>query len=171
MIFNVLSPVVTTVDADTFASAAKKFVTMQRSLDITKLIMADRFKNAVRADVVYTVKDGEVVAGISLSPTKYPVYPTIQVSTSGQKLPSVGPPFPLINAPIGGPFSVPAVSASTRSGQQVFPVSNVAVGGINASAVGAAFPIMPSLAHQTVLGNPMISPYPGMFFNNKSLKK
>ena len=53
-LFNVLSPFAVSIDADKFSSAAKKFVEMQRSLDITRLILADRFNNTMKADVVYT---------------------------------------------------------------------------------------------------------------------
>ena len=58
MLFNVLSPFAYTIDADTFAVAAKDFVERQRNLDITRIILADRFNNAMRADVAYTVRDG-----------------------------------------------------------------------------------------------------------------
>ena len=64
MLFNVLSPLAVGIDANTFSDAAKRFVEMQRNLDITRIILADRFNNAMRADVAYTVRDGNVVAGI-----------------------------------------------------------------------------------------------------------
>ena len=50
MIFNVLSPLAVSIDANTFSDAAKRFVEMQRNLDITRLILADRFKNTMRAE-------------------------------------------------------------------------------------------------------------------------
>ena len=76
MLFNVLSPFAVNgafvgIDATSFKDAAKRFVTLQRNLDINKLILADRFNNAMKADIAYTIKDGNVVAGISLTPTIY----------------------------------------------------------------------------------------------------
>ena len=41
--FNIISPFAYTIDADSFADAAKRFVTLQRRLDITKLILATLF--------------------------------------------------------------------------------------------------------------------------------
>jgi hypothetical protein len=151
MLFNVLSPLAVGIDANTFSDAAKRFVEMQRNLDITRIILADRFNNAMRADVAYTMRDGNVVAGISLTPTIYPrtPYPV------GPGLVSPGLIGPAISNPglvgtvspvnsLGMPMQPAGLIRTTSDGQQVLPVNNgnLAVGGVN---VGLGF--SPTLAH------------------------
>lgn len=161
MLYNVLSPLVVGIDADTFSEAAKKFVTMQRNLDITRLILADRFNNAMRADVAYRVKDGNVVAGISIMPTVYPsanmAYPAVATTSPTMPYPAVGM--------VGRPA---AFTQTTSDGQQVFPINNnVAVGGVDAN-IGIGMGYAPTLAHGYAPGYA-----PGYFanINNKNLKK
>ena len=108
---------------------------MQRNLDITRIILADRFNNAMRADVAYTVRDGNVVAGISLMPTIYPrgLYPAVATTSPNMGYPVgaglVGAVSP-VNA-LGMPVQ-PAGLIRTTDGQQVLrKQNNIAVGGVN----------------------------------------
>lgn len=155
MLFNVLSPLAVGIDANTFSDAAKRFVEMQRNLDITRIILADRFNNAMRADVAYTVRDGNVVAGISLTPTIYPSYPAVATTSPTM-------PYPVgVGGVVGGVMGVqPAgLVRTTSEGQQVLPVKdgNLAVGGVNANLAFGVNPLgvgvntlglAPTLAHR-----------------------
>ena len=152
MLFNVLSPLAVGIDADTFSDAAKRFVTMQRNLDITRIILADRFNNAMRADVAYTVRDGNVVAGISLTPTIYPSYPAVATTSPSMPYPVGVNPLG-VGGVVGGVMGVqPAgLVRTTSEGQQVLPVKdgNLAVGGVNANLAVGVNPLgfAPTLAH------------------------
>lgn len=137
--FNVLSPFAYTIDAESFADAAKRFVSLQRRLDITKLILADRFKT-MKADIAYTQRNGEWVAGINLSPTVYPSYPGYPaVVTTNPNTPyPVGVASTMLS-PLGlpDPLRPSALVKTTSQGQQVFPVTqnNIGVAGVNATPV------------------------------------
>ena len=161
--YNVLYPFAATIDSDTFDNAIKNFVTMHRNLNITRLIMADRFKNTMRADIAYRIKDNDLYAGISVTPT---VYPSFRPTSPNR----FGGPTQLLGLPSkpGDPLQ-PYGIRNTSDGQQVFPISkdNVAIGGIKGNfAYGiGGMPIYPSLAHQR------ITPYPGYFFNKKNAQK
>jgi hypothetical protein len=165
MLFNVLSPLAVGIDANTFSDAAKRFVEMQRNLDITRIILADRFNNAMRADVAYRVRDGNVVAGINLTPT---IYPTMPYQT--MPYPAVATTSPYMPYPVGAgvvdsvtpmnslgmPMQPAGLIKTTSEGQQVFPVKdgNLAVGGVNANLMGVGvnplgvgFGYAPTMAH------------------------
>ena len=168
MLFNVLSPLAVGIDANTFSDAAKRFVEMQRNLDITRIILADRFHNAMRADVAYTVRDGNVVAGISLMPTIYPrtPYPAVVTNNPGMPYPVgaglVGAVSPV--NPLGVPVQPAGLIKTTSDGQQVLPVKdgNLAVGGVNLGlGVGMGMGYAPTLAHGTTF----------MPYNNKNSKE
>ena len=166
MLFNVLSPLAVGIDANTFSDAAKRFVEMQRNLDITRIILADRFNNAMRADVAYTVRNGNVVAGISLMPTIYPRGPYPAVATTSPHMPYpvgaglVGTVSPV--NPLGVPIQPAGLIKTTSNGQQVLPVNNnnLAVGGVN-MGVGVGVGFAPSIAHGATF----------MPYNNKNSKK
>ena len=157
MLFNVLSPLAVGIDANTFSDAAKRFVEMQRNLDITRIILADRFNNAMRADVAYTIRDGNVVAGISLMPTIYPrgPYPAVATTSPNMAYPVgaglVGAVSP-VNA-LGMPVQPAGLIRTTDDGQQVLPVNkdNLAVGGVNMGVGVGVNPLglgyAPSMAH------------------------
>lgn len=160
MLFNVLSPLAVGIDANTFSDAAKRFVEMQRNLDITRIILADRFNNAMRADVAYRVRDGNVVAGISLTPTVYPTMPYPAVATTSPYMPYpvgaglVGSVNPMNS--LGMPIKPAGLIKTTAEGQQVLPVKdgNLAVGGVNANLMGVGvnplgvgFGYAPTMAH------------------------
>jgi hypothetical protein len=134
---------------------------MQRNLDITRIILADRFNNAMRANVAYTVRDGNVVAGISLTPTIYPSYPAVATTSPTMPYPVGINPLgvgvnPLgVGGVVGGVMGVqPAgLVRTTSEGQQVLPVKdgNLAVGGVNANLAVGVNPLglgyAPSMAH------------------------
>ena len=158
--FNILSPLAVGIDADTFSEAAKRFVTMQRNLDITKIILADRFKNTMKADVAYTFRNDNVVAGISLTPTIYPssVYPAMSYPMASSIVSPVNT--------LGMPLQPAGFVKTTSDGQQVFPVNknNIAVGGVNANVLGVGgvgVGFAPTLAHGTTF----------MPYNNKNAKQ
>tara|TARA_B100001121_G_C18700175_1_gene627157 strand:+ start:11741 stop:12220 length:480 start_codon:yes stop_codon:yes gene_type:complete len=159
MLFNVLSPLAVGIDANTFSDAAKRFVEMQRNLDITRIILADRFNNAMRADVAYTIRDGNVVAGISLMPTIYPRTPYPAVVTTNPNMP-----YPVGAGLVGtvSPFQPAGLIKTTSDGQQVLPINNnnVAVGGVN-MGLGVGMGFSPTLAHGATF----------MPYNNKNSKK
>lgn len=145
MLFNVLSPFAVPIDANTFSDAAKRFVEMQRNLDITRIILADRYKNAMRADIAYTMRDGNVVAGISLTPTIYPrtPYPVGPYPVGAGVVGAVSP----VNS-FGMPIQPAGLIKTTSDGQQVLPIKdgNVAVGGVNMGlGIGAGY--FPTMAH------------------------
>ena len=146
MVFHVLSPYAVSIDADTFSAAAKRFVELQRNLDITRLILADSSKNTMSADIAYTVRDGNVVAGISLRPTIYPNMP-YSVNPYGVNPYGVGPGLVGAVSPVnslGLPVQPAGLVKTTSDGQQVFPINNdnIAVGGVN---MGLGF--TPTMAH------------------------
>lgn len=153
MLFNILSPVlpIQPIDADTFSEAAKKFVEMKKNLDITRLILSDRFKNTMRADIAYNIRDNDLVAGISLRPS---IYPSMPYNVNPHVVnPHVVNPYGLgsnlvgavshVNS-LGLPVQPVGLVRNTSDGQQVFPVNknNIAVGGVN---MGLGF--SPTMAH------------------------
>ena len=159
MLYNVLSPYAVSIDANTFSEAAKNFVKMQRNLDITRIILADRFKNTMRADIGYSIRDGDLIAGISLTPTIYPRTPYPAVVTNSRTMPY---PVGVAGMGVAGIGLQPTgLIKTTSDGQQVLPIKDgsLGVGGINANAI-AVNPLglgyAPTLAH-----------YPPTFFNKK----
>ena len=162
MLFNVLSPFAYTIDADTFAVAAKDFVERQRNLDITRIILADRFKNTMRADIAYKYDNGNIVAGISLAPTVYPTYPygvgvsPVGVGVSPMGVSSVGV------SPVG--VSPAGMLHQTADGTQLLPVNNnVAAVGVQGSIASPVGMIAPAVAHGVG--------YPGAMFTQQGLNK
>ena len=163
MLFNVLSPLAVILMQILF-QMPQRFVEMQRNLDITRIILADRFNNAMRADVAYTVRDGNVVAGISLMPTIYPrtPYPAVVTNNPGMPYPVgaglVGTVSPV--NPLGVPVQPAGFIKTTSDGQQVLPINNnnVAVGGVN---MGLGVGFSPTLAHGATF----------MPYNNKNSKE
>ena len=140
MLFDVLSPFAYTIDADTFAVAAKDFVQRQRNLDITRIILADRFKNTYRADIAYKYDNGNIVAGISLAPTVYPTYPY------GMGVAPMGV-APMGVSPMG--VSPAGMLHQTADGTQLLPINNnnVAAVGVQGSIASPVGMIAPAVAH------------------------
>lgn len=160
MLFQVLSPFTMSVNADSFKDAIKQVVVNQRNLDITRLIMADRFNNRMHADIAYTLKDGKYVAGISLTPTTFTnIY---NMMTPAVVTNNKNTPYPL--SPMLNVLRPAVLTKDTTDGRQVFPLNNnnLAVGGIKAPVVGMA---------GLVPASPMFSPTPGFFLNNKNMKQ
>lgn len=73
MIYRVLYPAAMTIDADTFAEAAKNYVKTHRQVNIAHLIMADQFNHLRKANLSYYTKDGRNKVGISILPYNEPV--------------------------------------------------------------------------------------------------
>lgn len=160
MIFNVLSPVALTIDADSFKDAAKKFVVMQKNLDITRLILADRFNSRMQANVVYTLEDGNYKAKIGLFPTTLTSLPAVGVVSNNPNAT-----YPVVAGPLVGVKPAGFTRTNADGDRQVFPITNnnVAAVGVNAGLVGVGGIAVPA--------SPMYSPMPGFFLNNKNMRQ
>jgi hypothetical protein len=159
MIFNVLSPFALTIDADSFKDAAKKFVVMQKNLDITRLILADRFNSKMQANVVYTLDNGNYKAKIGLFPTTLSSLPAVGVVSNN---PNAA--YPVVGAPLIGIKPAGFTRTNNDGNRQVFPINNnnITAAGVNAGLVGVGGVAVPT--------SPMLSPMPGFFLNNKNMK-
>lgn len=136
MRYSVLSSVlpIQQIDAESFTEAAKRFVELQRNLDITNLILADRFGKAWGANITYNIRDNDMVAGITLFPKDYQeISPYISSHRVGS---SLFRPVSPVNS-FGIPVQPAGIVRNTSDGQQVLPVTknNIAVGGVNMSYV------------------------------------
>jgi hypothetical protein len=160
MIFNVLSPIAFTIDAESFKDAAKKFVVMQKNLDITRLILADRFNSRMQANVVYTLDNGNYKAKIGLFPTTLTSLPAVGVVSNN---PNTA--YPVIGTPLIGVKPAGFTRTNYDGDRQVFPITNnnIAAVGVNAGLIGVGGVAIPS--------SPMYSPYPGYFLNNKNMRQ
>jgi hypothetical protein len=156
MIFNVLSPIALTIDAESFKDAAKKFVVMQKNLDITKLILADRFNSRMQANVVYTLDNGNYKAKIGLFPTTLSSVGFVSNDPNAQ--------YPVVGSPLIGVQPAGITRMDNNGNRQVFPITNnnVAAVGVNAGMVGVGGIAVPA--------SPLLSPTPGFFLNNKNYK-
>lgn len=140
MRYRVLSSVlpIQQIDAESFTEAAKRFVELQRNLDITNLILADRFDKAWGANIAYSMRGNDIVAGITLSPTDYR---NISSNISPYRVgSSLFRPVSPVNS-FGLPVQPAGIVRNTSDGQQVLPVTknNIAVGGVNMSYVPFGF--------------------------------
>lgn len=67
MIFQVLSPFVYTIDADSIYEAIKNIVKIKRHMNINQLIITDRIRN-MKATMKYYKHDGRNKVGINVYP-------------------------------------------------------------------------------------------------------
>jgi len=74
MIFNVVSPMVATIDGDSLKDAIKNFIKFNHTLNITEMIIRDQSNN-VRANINYYKQDGRNKVGINMFPVglDYPI--------------------------------------------------------------------------------------------------
>jgi len=71
--YQILYPYAMTIDADTFATAAKNYVKTHRDMNIAHLIMSDQFNHMRKANLNYYTKDGRNKVGISIFPYTQPI--------------------------------------------------------------------------------------------------
>jgi hypothetical protein len=67
MIYNVIYPIVTTIDGDTFKDAIKNFVKLRYDLNLTNMIIADQSQRMM-AKMNYYIHDGRNKVGINMFP-------------------------------------------------------------------------------------------------------
>lgn len=74
MIFNVVSPIVATIDGDSLKDAIKNFIKFNHNLNITEMIIKDQSNN-IRANINYYKHDGRNKVGINMFPVglNYPI--------------------------------------------------------------------------------------------------
>jgi hypothetical protein len=74
MIFNVISPIVTTINGDSMKEAIKNFIKINHNLNITNMIIKDQSQN-VEARMNYYQHDGRNKVGINMYPIHTNVLP------------------------------------------------------------------------------------------------
>jgi hypothetical protein len=67
MIFNVVSPIIATIDGDSLKEAVKNFIKINHSLNITNMIIKDQSNN-IEARIKYYQQDGRNKVGINMFP-------------------------------------------------------------------------------------------------------
>ena len=74
MIFNVVSPIVATIDGDSLKDAIKNFIKINHNLNITEMIIRDQTNN-IQAKIKYYKEDGRNKVGINMFPVglNYPI--------------------------------------------------------------------------------------------------
>jgi hypothetical protein len=74
MIFNVVSPIVATIDGDSLKDAIKNFIKFNHNMNIREMIIRDQSNN-VRANINYYKQDGRNKVGINMFPVglDYPI--------------------------------------------------------------------------------------------------
>lgn len=74
MIFNIVSPLVATIDGDSLKDAIKNFIKINHNLNITDMIIKDQSNN-IQARIKYYKEDGRNKVGINMFPVglNYPI--------------------------------------------------------------------------------------------------
>ena len=74
MIYNVVSPLVATIDGNSLKDAIKNFIKFNHNLNITEMIIKDQSNN-IRANINYYKHDGRNKVGINMFPVglDYPI--------------------------------------------------------------------------------------------------
>lgn len=74
MIFNIVSPIVATIDGDSLKDAIKNFIKINHNLNITDMIIRDQSNN-IQARIKYYKEDGRNKVGINMFPVglNYPI--------------------------------------------------------------------------------------------------
>lgn len=74
MIFNVVSPIVATIDGDSLKDAIKNFIKFNHNMNIREMIIRDQSNN-IRANINYYKQDGRNKVGINMFPVglDYPI--------------------------------------------------------------------------------------------------
>lgn len=89
MIFHVVSPLVATIDGDTFKDAVKNFVKLHHHMSLSEIIIADQLrKNYMKANVNYYYEGNRNKVGINLIPWT--------VNANGNLIPNAWPYVPTI---------------------------------------------------------------------------
>ena len=70
MIYQVVSPFVTTIDGNSFQEAIKRLVKLKRDVSLTDIIIKDQ-QNHWKAQVKYYMQDGRNKVGINMFPINY----------------------------------------------------------------------------------------------------
>lgn len=92
MIYQVVSPVVMTIDGDSFKDAVKNFVKLNYSMNLANIIITDQYRTKyMKADLNYYSEGSKSKVGINLIATIW------NVSDSGVLVPNVWPYSPTIS--------------------------------------------------------------------------
>lgn len=126
MIYQVLSPVVMTVEADSFKEAVKNFVKLNHSLNINKIIIKDQNEHR-EAALEYFRQDGRNKVGINVYPASQSVIASLPaVSVSAPSLVIPAPVIPVANVSTNsGPLVGPGLDIGPTIGKVLSPVSPV----------------------------------------------
>ena len=94
MRFNIIAPIVTTIDGDSLKEAIKNFIKFNHRLNITNMIIKDQ-QNHINANIEYYKQDGRNKVGIDMYPISYP-FVNNYVQTPTMMSPNVYPNAPFI---------------------------------------------------------------------------
>lgn len=87
MIFQVVHPVVMTIDGESFKDAVKNFAKLNYDLNLSSIIITDQLNHYRQANLKYYSDDNKQKVGISLIPTVWPLAGALAVdNASGQIL-------------------------------------------------------------------------------------
>jgi hypothetical protein len=75
MLFNVVSPVVLQIDADSFKEAIKQFAKLHYHMNLSSIIIRDQMNRNYQADLNYYNLDGRRKVGIDMYPVNYSMLP------------------------------------------------------------------------------------------------
>lgn len=117
VLYQVLSPIVMSINGDSFKEAIKNFVKLNHRLDINKIIITDQ-QNHMEATLKYFKHDGRNKVGINY----YPAHESILLGLG--IYPSVGLPVANVTLPTG-PFVGPGHDIGPVVGNVVAPLPTV----------------------------------------------
>jgi len=106
MIFQIVSPIVTSIQGDSFKEAIKNYVKFNHNLNITNLIIKDQADHAYEARLRYYTQNERNKVGIDVYPYTNVSYPIIS-STLGLNTPTLG-----LNTPTLG-LNTPTLGLNT----------------------------------------------------------
>ena len=109
MIYQIVSPVVATIEGDSFKEAIKNYVKFNHNLNIRNLIVKDQANHAYEAKLRYYMENQRNKVGIDVYPytnINYPIIPAPIISTP------VNPiiPAPIISRPVNPIIPTPIIS-------------------------------------------------------------
>ena len=122
MIYQVVSPFVTTIEGDSFKTAIKNFIKLNYNLNIHHMILKDQNKH-IQAKMNYYAHDGRNKVGINMFPINnfsLPLNTPTYIPTNVMKLPMTIP----MKIPMKLPMKIP-IKFKQKSNDSSFNISNV----------------------------------------------
>tara|TARA_B110000971_G_C19955778_1_gene475566 strand:+ start:718 stop:1128 length:411 start_codon:yes stop_codon:yes gene_type:complete len=103
MIYQIVSPVVATIEGDSFKEAIKNYVKFNHNLNIRNLIVKDQADHAYEAKLRYYIQNEKNKVGIDVYPYTNVSYPVIN--------PVINPVFNHVINPVINPVTSPFISS------------------------------------------------------------